>query len=78
MIGHSPFTTAPLFTAVLEYEGTPVLRMYEYERIRRVTYQMDFWLGEEDKFLNARMRIKNDTDEVVPMYWWSNIAGTGI
>lgn len=74
VIGHSPFTTAPLFTAVLEYEGTPVLRMYEYERIRRVTYQMDFWLGEEDKFLNARMRIKNDTDEVVPMYWWSNIA----
>lgn len=74
VIGHSPFTTAPLFTAVLEYEGTPVLRMYEYERIRRVTYQMDFWLGEEDKFLNARMRIKNDTSEVVPMYWWSNIA----
>ena len=74
VIGHSPFTTAPLFTAVLEYEGTPVLRMYEYERIRRVTYQMDFWLGEEDKFLNARMRIKNDTGEVVPMYWWSNIA----
>lgn len=74
VIGHSPFTTAPLFTAVLEYEGTPVLRMYEYERIRRVTYQMDFWLGEEDKFLNARMRIKNDTGVVVPMYWWSNIA----
>ena len=74
VIGHSPFTTAPLFTAVLEYEGAPVLRMYEYERIRRVTYQMDFWLGEEDKFLNARMRIKNDTGEVVPMYWWSNIA----
>lgn len=74
VIGHSPFTTEPLFTAVTEVEGTPVLRMYEYERIRGVTYQMDFWLGEEDRFLNARMRIKNDTQEVVPMYWWSNMA----
>lgn len=75
VIGHSPFTTAPLFTAVLEDEdGMPVLRMYEYERIRQVTYQMDFWLGEHDRFLNARMRIMNSTDEVVPMYWWSNIA----
>lgn len=75
VIGHTPFTTEPLFTAVLEKEdGTPVLRMYEYERIRQVTYQMDFWLEEEDRFLNARMRIVNTGEEVVPMYWWSNMA----
>lgn len=75
VIGHSPFTTAPLFTAMLEDEkGNPVLRMYEYERIRKVTYQMDFWLGEDDCFLNARMRIVNFSEDVVPMYWWSNIA----
>nr|WP_307991828.1 DUF5107 domain-containing protein [uncultured Niameybacter sp.] len=75
VIGHCPFTTSPLFTALLEDEdGTPILRMYEYERIRKVTYQMDFWLGEEDRFLNARMRIMNFGEEVVPMYWWSNIA----
>lgn len=75
VIGHSPFTTAPLFVSVLEDEnGTPVLRMYEYERIRGVVWQMDFWLGENDRFLNARMRIVNETDEVIPMYWWSNIA----
>lgn len=75
VIGHSPFTTLPLYTAVLEGDdGTPILRMYEYERVRGVTYQMDFWLGEEDAFLNARMRIVNLGEEVVPMYWWSNIA----
>ena len=52
VFGHSPFTTAPLFTAKLSLpDGTPVLRMYEYERIRQVTWQMDFWLGEEDRFL---------------------------
>lgn len=75
VIGHSPFTTAPLYAGVLkDKDGTPVLRMYEYERIREVTYQMDFWLGEQDRFLNARMRIVNSSDQVVPMYWWSNIA----
>lgn len=75
VIGHSPFTTAPLFTAKLSLpDGTPVLRMYEYERIRQVTWQMDFWLGEEDRFLNARMRIVNFGEKVTPMYWWSNIA----
>ena len=75
VIGHCPFTTSPLFTAVLEdTDETPVLRMYEYERIRQVTYQMDFWLGKEDRFLNARMRIVNFGEDVVPMYWWSNIA----
>lgn len=75
MIGHTPFTMEPLFTSTLEKEnGIPVLRMYEYERIRKVTYQMDFWLEETDRFLNCRMRIFNQTDEMVPMYWWSNIA----
>lgn len=75
VIGHSPFTTAPLFMAGLEdEEGNPVLRMYEYERIRGVVFQMDFWLLEEERFLNARMRIENETGATVPMYWWSNIA----
>lgn len=75
IIGHSPFTTAPLYVATLEDEaGNPVLRMYEYERIRKVCYQMDFWLEEEDTFLNCRMRIVNENNEVIPMYWWSNMA----
>lgn len=75
IIGHNPFTTDPLYVAVTETEeGAPVFRMYEYERIRRVTYQMDFWLLEEDRFLNCRMRIVNESAEVVPMYWWSNMA----
>lgn len=75
VIGHTPLTADQLYTAVLEQEdGTKILRMYEYERIRGVTYQMDFWLGEKDRFLNARMRVVNFGEEVVPMYWWSNMA----
>lgn len=75
VIGHSPLTTEPLYTARTEMEnGIPVLRMYEYERIRGVPYQMDFWLEPDSPFLNCRMRIVNDGDEVIPMYWWSNMA----
>lgn len=75
IIGHTPFTTDPLYTARTETnDGDPVLRMYEYERIRGITYQMDFWLEKESKVLNCRMRVMNETEEVIPMYWWSNIA----
>lgn len=75
VIGHTPFTTNRLFTAVLDNDrGNPVLRMYEFERIREVEYQMDFWLDEADTFLNCRMRVKNSSRDVIPMYWWSNIA----
>lgn len=75
IIGHHPYTTEPLYTAVTKTEtGAPVLRMYEYERVRKVPYQMDFWLEEGDRRLNCRMRIVNESDEVVPMYWWSNMA----
>ena len=75
IIGHTPFTTEPLYIARTETEsGVPVLRMYEYERIRDVTYQMDFWLEEESPGLNCRIRIVNEKTEIVPMYWWSNIA----
>ena len=35
---------------------------------------MDFWLEEGERFLNCRMRIVNEGTDVVPMYWWSNMA----
>ena len=35
---------------------------------------MDFWLEEKSRSLNCRMRIVNHTDQVIPMYWWSNMA----
>lgn len=75
MIGHSPFTTEPLFTATLQRDtGVPVLRLYEYERVRGVTFQMDFWLENDDRFLNCRIRLENTSSQTVPMYWWTNIA----
>ncbi len=48
--------------------------MYEYERLRGITYQMDFSLPEGSPLLLCRMRVTNLQNKTIPMYWWSNIA----
>jgi tetratricopeptide (TPR) repeat protein len=74
-IGHTPFTCAPLFAARVEGpDGTPVLRMYEWERIRQVTYQIDAWLTDDSPVLFLRVCIRNPHAREIPMYWWSNMA----
>ena len=74
-IGHCPFTCSPLFVAQLHTpDGTPVLRMYEWERIRKVPFQIDAYLPSGSPVLFVRVRITNPNNVTVPMYWWSNIA----
>lgn len=73
--GHDEQTCSPRFVAKLnDSAGTPVLRVYEFCRDRAVPFQIDFHLPEDSRFLFARVRIMNIRDEVIPMYWWSNIA----
>ncbi|MDZ4198277.1 MAG: DUF5107 domain-containing protein, partial [Kiritimatiellia bacterium] len=75
MIGHTPLTCSPLFAARARLDdGTPVLRLYEWERIRGVAYQIDAWLPDGSPVLLVRVRIVNPHDRECPMYWWSNIA----
>ena len=75
IIGHSAFTCAPVFAArVVADDGTSALRLYEWDRVRCVPFQIDFWLPDEVPFLMARVRITNPNDRTIPMYWWSNIA----
>ncbi len=74
-IGHHAFTCSPIHAARTKLDdGTPVLRFYQYERIRSAVYQMDFFLPEGSKLLFVRTKIVNPSFEVLPMYWWSNIA----
>ena len=73
--GHDANTCRPRFAAELhDPELGPVLRIYDYSRDRRTPFQIDFFLPEDSRFLFARGRIYNPHAEVVPMYWWSNIA----
>jgi hypothetical protein len=75
IIGHSPFTCEPLFAARVEGpDGTPILRMYEWERLWQAPFQIDAYLPDGSPVLLLRMRIVNPHDHEIPMYWWSNMA----
>lgn len=73
IIGHSPFTCSQMYCAFVQGKNSEdVLRFYEFERTREIYYQMDFWL-DENKLMTV-VRIENPNADVVPMYWWSNMA----
>jgi hypothetical protein len=74
-IGHSPTTCEPVFAARVERpDGEPTLRMYQYERLRGVVFQVDAWLPDDSPVLFVHVSIRNPADDEVPMYWWSNAA----
>ncbi|MEV8420657.1 DUF5107 domain-containing protein [Streptomyces niveus] len=74
-IGHSTTTASPLHAVRAQRpDGTPVLRMYEYERIRRAVFQIDAYLPDDSEALLVHVSIVNPNDHEVPVYWWSNIA----
>ncbi|MBQ6832493.1 MAG: DUF5107 domain-containing protein [Oscillospiraceae bacterium] len=78
-VGHNAFTCDWMHTARTRLEdGTPVLRFYQFERIRGIVYQMDFFLPEQSRLLFVRTKIVNPQFKVVPMYWWSNIAAPDV
>ncbi len=73
--GHSPTTCSPLHAARIEGPGgVPVLRLYEYERMRDTIFQVDLWLPAGADALRVHVRIRNTTAGTVPVYWWSNTA----
>ncbi len=74
MRGHSPFTSDNVFCQSIETPEGPMLRFYEWERIRRVWFEGIAYLPQGSEQLFFKMRIINSSGEDVPMYWWSNIA----
>ncbi len=73
--GHTFTTCAPLFAAAITgAEGEPGLRMYEFERCKRLFWQMDFYLPPGSPWLIAHTRVYNPNPVDTSMYWWTNIA----
>ncbi|SEI79285.1 hypothetical protein SAMN04487917_102446 [Arthrobacter sp. yr096] len=73
--GHSPTSCDPLHTAIVHTpDGKHILRMWEFERLREVVFQVDIWLPEDSPVVFAAVRIRNPNRHDVPMYWWSNAA----
>jgi tetratricopeptide (TPR) repeat protein len=73
--GHSPLTCEPLFAATInDPDRGPVLRQYEWDRIRGAVFQIDSYLPDDSHLLLVRVRIRNPRRGTIPAYWWSNIA----
>ncbi|MEV5550362.1 DUF5107 domain-containing protein [Streptomyces sp. NPDC052309] len=73
--GHTTLSCSPLHAArVPAPDGSQMLRLWEWERLRDLPFQIDLWLPEGSDFLYAGVRIRNPHERPVPTYWWSNIA----
>ena len=77
LFGHSVFTCSPVFCGrTVAPDGSDGLRIWEYERVRGVPWQVDVWAPEDSDFLLFMPRIVNPRDATLPMYWWTCIAVT--
>jgi tetratricopeptide (TPR) repeat protein len=73
--GHTALTCSPVHAVSLELpDGAPGLRIYEWERMRDLVYQVDFRLGPSSRHLGVDIKVTNPNAHPVPAYWWSNIA----
>ncbi len=73
--GHTALSCAPLHAARLTApDGGEMVRLWEWERLRDIPFQVDLWLPEDSDFLHVGVRIRNPHERPVPVYWWSNIA----
>lgn len=73
--GHTTLSCAPLHAArVPAPDGGEMVRLWEWERLRGLPFQVDLWLPEESEFLYVGVRVRNPHERPAPVYWWSNIA----
>ncbi|MFD8210450.1 DUF5107 domain-containing protein [Streptomyces sp. NPDC059695] len=73
--GHTALSCSPLHAATVPApDGGPMLRLWEWERLRDLPFQVDLWLPEGSDFLYVGVRVRNPHERPAPAYWWSNIA----
>ncbi|MFI1398293.1 DUF5107 domain-containing protein [Streptomyces sp. NPDC020681] len=73
--GHTTLSCAPMHAAVVQGpDGTDMVRLWEWERLRDLPFQVDLWLPVDSDFLHVGVRIRNPHERPAPVYWWSNIA----
>ncbi|MFF3402751.1 DUF5107 domain-containing protein [Streptomyces sp. NPDC002659] len=73
--GHTTLSCAPLHAAAVPApDGGEMVRLWEWERLRDLPFQVDLWLPEGSDFLHVGVRVRNPHERPAPVYWWSNIA----
>lgn len=71
-VGHSVFTESPVWTAVLETELGPLVRVWEYDRHNSTVWQVDILLYGD--VLLVHPKITNPTSVDLAGYWWTCVA----
>ncbi|MDK9495054.1 DUF5107 domain-containing protein [Streptomyces katrae] len=73
--GHTALSCSPLHAALVAApDGGVMVRLWEWERLRDLPFQVDLWLPADSEFLYVGVRVRNPHERPVPVYWWSNIA----
>jgi Domain of unknown function (DUF5107) len=71
-IGHSVFTEAPVWTAVLNTTYGPIVRVWEFDRQNSSVWQVDMLLY--DNMLLVHPKLTNPNDVQINGYWWTCVA----
>ncbi len=72
--GHTPFTCSPVFVAKVTTERGPIVRLYEFDRIREAAWQVDLFLPEDECRIWIHVTLTNPNPYAVDCYWWTNMA----
>lgn len=73
--GHTTLSCAPVHAALVPApDGGAMVRLWEWERLRDLPFQVDLWLPGDSEFLYVGVRVRNPHERPAPVYWWSNIA----
>ncbi len=72
--GHTFTSNSPVFFAKVVDNDYEFVRMYDYERCKKVFYHIDFHLPDGSTILYAHVHIINDDNYSKPFYWWTNAA----
>ncbi|MFD9892435.1 hypothetical protein ACFWY9_24090 [Amycolatopsis sp. NPDC059027] len=72
--GFAGAAVVPMYAAEVDGpDGTPALRLWEWERTRDLACQVDLWLPEDSSLLLVGVKVRNPHDHAVPVGWSSNI-----
>ena len=74
-LGHTFTTCDNVYAAHLtDSEGNDFIRIYEFERLKSLFWQVDFHLPENSRHLIAHVKMINPFPTDTSTYWWTNIA----
>lgn len=73
--GHAFSTCSKVFASVqTSPDGEEFLRLYDYERCKRLWWHIDFHLPEGSPLLYAHVEIHHIDDDRTTLYYWTNTA----